>query len=281
MSLRSIASTILHRYLRAPYPLQVKVFQAPQRPVATYVMIHGIGNSLNAWDPVVARMPDNVMVIGVDLLGFGMSPKPEWATYNAKTQARSLAVTLVNLRLKQRPILVGHSLGALVAVEAAKRYPLFIKQLILCSPPFYNPEKADAKGLKAQDDLLRSLYRLARKFPNQLEKMSPLAAKVGLANRALNITEDNIGSYMAALESSIINQTSLQDIGTLKLPTMIFYGSLDPVVISKHIVRLGKTKPNISTKRVLAGHEVQFGYAKVVAKWIADPKNRPSSAESA
>lgn len=270
MSVRSIASTIIHRYLRAPYPLTVKVFQAPKNPKATYVMIHGIGNSLNAWDPVVARMPDDVMVIGVDLLGFGSSPKPYWATYNARTQARSLAVTLINLRLKQRPILVGHSLGALVAVEAAKRYPLFIKQLILCSPPFYNPEAVDTKGRRAQEDRLRSLYRLARKFPEQLERMSPLAAKLGLANRALNITKDNVGSYMAALESSIINQTSLQDITNLKLPIMIFYGSLDPVVISKHIVRLKKTKSNISIKRVLAAHEVQFGYAKVVAKWIAD-----------
>jgi pimeloyl-ACP methyl ester carboxylesterase len=251
-----------------PYTLNVELFQSPKKPKATYVMIHGIGNSLDAWDPVVARMPKDVMIIGIDLLGFGDSPKPHWATYNARTQARALALTLVNLRLKQRPILVGHSLGALVAVEVAKRYPLFIKQLILCSPPFYKPEVLARKGLKPQEDRLRAFYRLARRFPEQLEKMSPLAVKLGLANRAFSITQDTIGSYIAALEASIINQTSLEDVGVLKLPITIFYGTLDPVVIGKHIVQLGKTHGNITVKRVLAGHEVVLGYAKSVGQWI-------------
>jgi cis-3-alkyl-4-acyloxetan-2-one decarboxylase len=274
MSIRSIASTIVHRYLRAPYALNVEVFKAPKKPKATFVMIHGIGNSLNAWDPVVAKMPDDVQVIGVDLLGFGRSPKPQWAKYNAKTQARSLAVTLLNLRLRQRPILVGHSLGALVAVEVAKRYPLFVKELILCSPPFYKPEAVEKKGLKAQEDMLRDLYRFARKFPDQLERMSPIAVRLGLANRALNINKDTVLSYTAALESSIINQTSLQDVERLKLPITIFYGSLDPVVIGKHITKLGKTMPNVTVRRVLAGHEVLLGYAKAVAKWISStPSN--------
>lgn len=269
MSLHSIFSTVLHRYMRVPYALNVKTIQSPKKPRATYVMIHGIGNSLNAWEPVVKKMPKDVKIIAIDLLGFGKSPKPLWATYNAVTQSRSLAITLVNLKLTQRPILVGHSLGALVAVEVAKRYPLFIKELILCSPPFYKPEAVEKKGMKAQEDILRDVYRFARKFPDQIEKMSPIAVRLGLANRAFSITEDTKSSYLAALESSIINQTSLNDIASLKLPITIFYGALDPVVIGKHILELAKTHSNITAKRVLAGHEVMASYASVVAKFLS------------
>lgn len=264
-----ILSTFIHRYLRVPYALNVETLRSPKKPRATYVLIHGIGNSLSAWEPVVKKMPEDVKIIAIDLLGFGKSPKPQWAKYNAITQSRSLAITLVNLRLKQRPVLVGHSLGALVAVEVAKRYPLFIKELVLCSPPFYKPEVVDKKGLKAQEDILRDLYRFARKFPDQIEKMSPIAVRLGIANRALSITEDTKSSYVAALESSIINQTSLQDVEKLKLPITIFYGAFDPVVISKHIVSLAKTHANITAKRVLAGHEVMANYASVVARFLS------------
>lgn len=268
MSFRSSLSTFTHRYLRVPYPLNVEVFQSPKKAKATYVFIHGIGNSLHSWDKVVAKMPKDVQVIGIDLLGFGKSPKPEWAKYNAKTQARSVAITLLGLRLTKRPILVGHSLGALVAVEIAKRYPLFIQELVLCSPPFYKPESAEKKKLPATDDMLREVYRFARKYPEQLEKISPMAVKLGLANRALNITKDSIPSYIAALEASIINQTSLQDIAKLKQPIMIFYGAFDPVVIGKHIVKLGKEQENVTVKRLLAGHEVTGTYVTTLAKWL-------------
>lgn len=270
MSLRSSFSTFTHRYLRVPYPLNVEVFQAPRKAKATYVFIHGIGNTLHSWDAVAAKMPKDVQIIGIDLLGFGQSPKPQWAKYNAKTQARSVAITLLGLRLARRPILVGHSLGALVSVEIAKRYPLFIQELVLCSPPFYKPEVTEKTRLRAADDMLRDVYRFARKYPEQLEKISPMAVKLGLANRALNITKDNVPSYIAALEASIINQTSLQDIERLKQPIMIFYGAFDAVVIAKNIVKLGQEHENISVKRLLAGHEVTGSYAKVLAGWLGD-----------
>lgn len=266
MPIHVTLSTWFHRFFRVPYSLHTVVFQNPKKPRATYVFIHGIGNTLHAWDEVVKKMPHDVRLIGIDLLGFGDSPKPAWAVYNAKTQARSVAVTLLSMRLVQQPILVGHSLGALVAVEVAKRYPLGIKELVLCSPPFYQPEIANAKGLKSPDDMLRLVYRYARKHSAQLQKLSSRAVKLGLANRALNITNDNVESYMAALESSIINQTSLSDIRQLKLPITILYGALDPVVIGKHIVKLAKEHKNVTAKRLLVGHEVIGSYVNSLVK---------------
>jgi len=165
MSLRSAVSKFVHRTLRVPYSLHWYEFQSPKRPKATYVFIHGIGNTLHAWDNVVAGLPSDVSVIGIDLLGFGESPKPSWAIYDAKTQARSVAMTLLGLRMAHQPVLVGHSLGALVSVEVAKRYPLIARRLILCSPPFYKPKTLDGKRTPSLDDMLRTLYETAVSTP--------------------------------------------------------------------------------------------------------------------
>lgn len=269
MSFRVHVSNIFHRYLNVPYTLNVHEFRSPKKPKATYVLIHGIGNTLHSWDDVVAKMPKDVRIVGLDLLGFGNSPKPNWAIYNAKTQARSVGVTLLGLRMVQQPIIVGHSLGALVAVEIAKRYSLVPKRLVLCSPPFYSPRSSEAKKLGSQDDMLRTLYDVARKHPEKLEKFSPFAVKLGLANKTLNITQDNVPSYIAALESSIINQTSLQDVAKLKVPIDIFYGTFDPVVIKKHITGLAKTYKNITATRLNFGHEITGGYVSKLATYLS------------
>lgn len=229
------------------------------------MLIHGIGNSAKAWEDLIPLLPNDIRVIGIDLLGFGKSPKPTWATYNAKTQARSLGVTLLKLRLLQQPTLVGHSLGSLVSVEVAKRYSLLIKRLILCSPPFYEPTEAKRKLLK-RDEILKDLYRRARKYPQTLEQLSPLAVKLGLATKALNINAKNVDAYVAALESSIVNQTALKDASQLKLPITIFYGTLDPVVIGSHIRNLAKSNENITAKKIVTGHEVMGRYTKLVAQ---------------
>lgn len=261
--------TVIHRWLRIPYVLHTTQFRSPKKPKATVVLIHGIGNSAKAWDELIPLLPKNVRVIGIDLLGFGHSPRPDWVQYSARTQARSVARTLVRMRLLQPPILVGHSLGSLVAVETAKRYPFAIRQLVLCSPPFY-AAPSDAKKLFPEyDELLRSLYRTAKKYPAQLVSVSPIAVQLGLATKALNVNEDNVASYIAALEASIINQTSLRDVSVLKLPITMFYGRFDPVVIAAHVKKLGNDIPNITAKPVLAGHEVIGGYTKLVAKEIS------------
>lgn len=271
MPIRLSLSNSFHRYLKVPYTLNVHEFRKPKKPKATYVLIHGIGNNLHSWDELVAQMPKNVRIIGIDLLGFGKSPKPEWAIYNAKTQARSVAMTLLGLRLVQQPIIIGHSLGALVAVELAKRYSIVPKRLVLCSPPFYRP-KFDKKMIGSPEDMLRMIYEAARKYPEQFEKLSPYAVKMGLANKTMNVSGENVSSYMAALESSIINQTSLEDVTELKLPIDIFYGAFDPVVIKKHITKLAKTNENVTAKRLSAGHEVVGGYVKSLARYLNGEK---------
>jgi pimeloyl-ACP methyl ester carboxylesterase len=231
------------------------------------VFIHGIGDTHETWNEIVKLLPNDVRLIGIDLLGHGKSPKPDWAVYDAKTQARSVGVTLLRLRLAHQPVLVGHSMGALVSVEVAKRYSVLARRLVLCSPPFYKPE-VHGKRIKSNDDVLREIYRVATKRPERLIKLLPLLIKLGIASKSLSVTEGTLGPYLGALEASIINQTALEDSTRLKLPIDIFYGTFDPVIIKKHIVRLGKDHENVTVHRLVAGHEMVGGYGKSIADFL-------------
>lgn len=248
--------TLTHKWLRVPYALHIHTDQRVKNPKATVLFIHGIGNSGAAWEQVVRRLPNDVRVISVDLLGFGNSKRPSWAKYSVKTQARSVLATLFKLRIAHPIIIVGHSLGALVAVEIAKRYPLLVRSLVLCSPPFYKIDEDKRRLIPRSDNALREMYRLVSKHPDQFLRISALAIKFGLVNKAFNLTSDNVSTYMGALESSIINQTSLEDTKKLKHPTHIIYGQLDPVVVAKNLKYLKKANPHVQLTSILASHEI-------------------------
>lgn len=257
--------TSLRVYLKIPYALHAEVIRTSPKPRATYVFIHGIGNTLHSWDDVYALLPDDVRVIGIDLLGFGSSPKPKRVVYDVKIQARSIMRTLARLGLATRPVLVGHSLGSLVAIEMARRYPLFFKHIVLCSPPLYVSGDAAPMGRLSRERLLRELYSTVQRYPGQLEKILPVVARVGFASKSLYVTDETIEAYVASLEASIINQSAVRDLGHLSLPVTIFYGVFDPLVIGSRIKEAAAPLSKATIYKVRSGHEVVGGYARRVA----------------
>ena len=93
-------NTIIHRWLRVPYTLNIYANRRVKRPKATVLFLHGIGNSGAAWQEVIDRLPSDIRVISIDLLGFGKSSRPNHATYNATTQARAVIATLLRAYLQ-------------------------------------------------------------------------------------------------------------------------------------------------------------------------------------
>jgi len=206
-------------------------------------------------------------VITIDLLGFGSSPRPEWATYNAKTQARAVLATLFKLRIIRPVVIVGHSLGSLVAVEVARRYPPLVRSLVLCSPPFYDVSES-GKMLPKSDKVLRQLYETASKRPDQFARLTTFATKYKLVNQTFNVTKDNIETFIAALRSTIINQTAYQDIRKLRRPVHIVRGRFDPFIVPKNLRALAAEHDHITLTTVSAGHEIRGRLVDAVAQVI-------------
>lgn len=261
------ADLVWRRWLKVPYSLYAHSFHRPKKYRTTVVLLHGIGSSHETWRPVMPYFKDDVRVIAFDLLGFGKSPKPRWALYNVKTQARSVMKSLIDARVAGKIIIIGHSLGSLVAIDFARRYPFAVDRLVLCSPPIYRPQLTD-KGTLSRDDSLRRFYRALKKHPNSLKKLAPLAINLGLANDTLRVNDENIESYVQSLELGIINQNSIHDIEKITKPITIFYGVLDPVVVGSNLNRIAKDRPNIKLYTLVAGHELMGSYVKKLGEYI-------------
>ena len=266
--LKAMFDFIIHRLLRFPYRLHTFSSRRVKRPVATIVFLHGIGNSQDSWRDVYKKLPHNVEVIGLDLLGFGKSAKPTSATYNAKTHAKAALATLLRYGIKRRVIIVGHSMGAIVAVEVARRAPFLVSSLILCSPPFYTASETKKRLFPSTDTILRDMYRTIQKQPDAFIQLAQVAKKAGVLNISANISTETISTYFSALEASIINQTSLDDLQRLRMPITILYGAFDGLVVSANLRSLAKANDAITARSVLAGHEITGLFVGAVVKQI-------------
>lgn len=261
----------------APRLLNVPLDRRVRKPRATIVMLHGIGNTAAAWRKLEGELPSDMRLIAIDLLGFGGSPKPKGASYNVRVQARSVAATLLRLRVTGRVILVGHSLGALIAIELAKRYPFIVRALILCSPPIYRTPLEQQEKLFGAEKLLRDIFTRtandAALRPDRYISLARTATMAKLASPAFYITPQTIGPYVAALRASIIQQSSYNDIQKLTPTIKIIYGTLDPFVVNKTLKFLAKLSPNITLKSVVASHEITKPYRKQIRRTIDELLN--------
>jgi pimeloyl-ACP methyl ester carboxylesterase len=98
----------------------------------TLVLLHGIGSSRHAWDPIVRGLAEQFDVIAIDLPGFGDSP-----AMPAQTEAHPAALAAAVAAFLDKhgitaPHVVGNSLGGWVALELAHIRPL--RSLTLLSP---------------------------------------------------------------------------------------------------------------------------------------------------
>ncbi|HEY70869.1 MAG TPA: alpha/beta hydrolase [Anaerolineae bacterium] len=85
------------------------------------VLIHGLGSNAQVWRMVASRLVQaGLRPLAFDLRGHGQSSKPSTG-YDIKTMADDLRGLVKNCLL-EGPVLVGHSYGAMVALDYASRY---------------------------------------------------------------------------------------------------------------------------------------------------------------
>ncbi|TYQ28769.1 alpha/beta fold hydrolase [Pseudanabaena sp. UWO311] len=100
------------------------------------VLIHGFGASVGHWRKNVPILAQKFRVYAIDLIGFGSSaqPKPSELAYTFETWGQQVA-DFVNEVVGDRAILVGNSIGAVVAMQSAIYAPelIFKTVLINCS----------------------------------------------------------------------------------------------------------------------------------------------------
>jgi pimeloyl-ACP methyl ester carboxylesterase len=110
------------------------------------VCIHGLTANAFSFQAYADELASDHRVIAYDLRGRGDSDKLEDG-YNIPIHAADLSELIDELEL-ERPILIGHSLGALIALYFAAHYPDKVSKLVLVDAgaplPWRSPEEQPA-----------------------------------------------------------------------------------------------------------------------------------------
>jgi pimeloyl-ACP methyl ester carboxylesterase len=220
-----------HEALKQP---TLKILESGQgQPV---VFIHGLVASHNYWNRIIDRL-DNYNNYSVDLLGFGDSPKPEEATYSIDEQVDALHNSLKHQNIQYPTILVGHSMGALIAVRYAVKHPKNIKKLILCNTPLFARDTINSDIVISSDIAPRFIIKgrvakficmsshhipfietILRNVPHKL----PADIKADMLKHTWN-------SYSKSMENLIEVYDPTEDLATLRMPTLALLGNKDAV----------------------------------------------------
>jgi pimeloyl-ACP methyl ester carboxylesterase len=118
------------------------------------VLVHGIGVSGRYFGPLVDVLARTTRVVVPDLPGFGTSPRPSRAL-GIDEHAR-VVIELVERCGLDRPVVLGHSMGAQVAAEVAVQRPGLVGGVVLAGPVV----EPGARSVARQAWRLVSDYRL-------------------------------------------------------------------------------------------------------------------------
>src|SRR5215212_3186957 len=154
---------------RVPGEVELAIGRAGEGPDPV-VCLHGITAQHRAFNAAARHLGPSRGLVGVDLRGRGDSDKPD-AGYGLETHASDVVRVFDHLGLASA-VLLGHSMGAFVALETALAYPERVRALVLLDggwprierlPEEMTPE--EKQGVEAiEEGLARAFRRLDMTF---------------------------------------------------------------------------------------------------------------------
>lgn len=97
-----------------------------------FIFVHGWCCDHTFFQPQFDHFKSSHRVVALDLRGCGGSDQPEDG-YDIPTQADNVAALSRALGLA-RPVIVGHSLGGMIAIELAARHPSLAGAVVAADP---------------------------------------------------------------------------------------------------------------------------------------------------
>ena len=123
--------------------------------------IHGITANCRCWDVLAQALSKDHRVLAMDLRGRGLSDKPPTG-YSIETHCNDIKALIKNLGLN-KAVLMGHSLGAFIAIVFAATYPEMVDRLILVDG---GGKLSEEQMNKVFAGIKPSLDRLGKVFPS-------------------------------------------------------------------------------------------------------------------
>jgi pimeloyl-ACP methyl ester carboxylesterase len=204
--------------------IAVTEFPNPGRPPV--VLLHGVGSRGQSWWPVIDPLAARFHLYQLDLRGHGASGKPS-AGYQMAHYAADLDAALAVLDLAE-PRIIGHSLGALVALFWASEHPSRAAALVVEDP-----------SLRVPPDIVEAFdgwQQLAALTPAQAaawyRQEYPDWSDADCLRRAETITSTAPGVFAelrAEAQEALARGTTdrMHILSGVQSPTLLLYGSLE------------------------------------------------------
>jgi pimeloyl-ACP methyl ester carboxylesterase len=206
------------------------------------VLIHGLGANLTHFEhvapPLVAA---GYRVCGLDMPGFGHSGKPR-RTYSIRWLAGAVTALMDHLGI-ERATLAGHSLGGLVAADAALHEPLRVERLVLISSaglfqmplPFQWVARTIMRPGLVAPALERNARRLLEKrvFEERNEKVERFIEQ-SVTRPDPRFVRD-LARVMWSLRKDLTSYHLFDEVQRLTMPTLVIYGGRDRLLPTKAV----------------------------------------------
>ncbi len=249
---------VWHRFLRRPIRLKVAIDNKAKNPRLTVIFLHGISATSDTWRTTIRQFSANpdlkgVRLVALDLLGFGKSLQSSWLDYDYLDYEKALENSFKKLKITSPIVLVGHSMGSLIAADFAVNFQsdFELAGLILVSPPVLMSEELAKLPDKVYTKSYGSLYKLAKDEPaievvaNFVQRFSSFSSRY-IKTPAFDRSMDNI----------ILNPRNYKTYSKIRIPTLIIHGHFDPLVMRSNLKKVATANPNVRFVSVIGHHDV-------------------------
>ncbi len=216
----------------------------PARPTGrTAVLLHGKNFCAGSWDATIRALSGaGWRVIAPDQIGFCKSTKPARYQYGLHILAANTHDLLSALKV-DRPVLIGHSMGGMLAMRYALQYPDALSRLVLVNP--IGLEDWRAKGVpNATIDQLYAGERKTSRASIKAYQQSTYYAGTWrpdydrwvdmLASMYEGPGGEIVAWHQALTADMVFNQPVVHELERIRVPTLLMIGEKDNTAIGKN-----------------------------------------------
>ena len=243
------------------------------------VFIHGWLGSSWVFETQIEYFSKNYRAIAIDHLGHGKSDKPESESYNLEDLAKFLDEVISKIIDNEKIILLGHSMGGMIAQIYATT-PILAKRLdglVLMSttPKYHNPIVDQTKDailsgqINLLDENIVKTVIINLMFNGKYQK-----AKPDFINEFVRKTLEMDEIVALRTFKSVLNCDILDKIKDITVPTLILTSDKDTMIFHEDSELMKEKIPN-SKLIILSpkiGHYIQYeardDYHKAVEDFI-------------
>lgn len=250
----------------APHTLHIETHGQQDKP--QIILLHGIATNQTMWKKLIASLQHDYFIVGIDLLGHGKSPKPKNIDYSADTQAQAIHRTLEQAGLLRPSMIIGFSIGALIAARFTVRYSELATANIFIAPPVY---RANLKKSAVQlDNAYFGAYNFIQRLPEPATLRFLRAVRrtlpVLIGNNEFN--DQTWHPIMSSLTHTVQRQSFANDLALIpaRVDVTILHGRFDHVVVKSQLRSVTASRPKTKFHTVAAPHAFTKNYLSAIER---------------